>query len=135
MAGRDGTFPIDRLDRILSRLFLASSTIVSYPSPLTAPHSINLEKILKQQTIILRRPTQREVVIVLAMKFNATSFVSSLPLIARLFGIDPNESDEEKLSPTASPSSSSPTETCGLECKTDYGKSLSRNLVTCFARL
>jgi hypothetical protein len=75
------------------------------------------------------------------MIFNTTSFLASLPLIATFFGVD---SDEEKLPlfdvesaessfptafPTASPSFSSfsPTGTCHLECKTDYGKSASRH--------
>lgn len=76
------------------------------------------------------------------MIFNATLF-SSLPLIARLFGVNSDEEEvtsstfEEILSPTASPSSFSsffPTEACDLECKTDYGKISFMHLVVCVDR-
>ena len=76
------------------------------------------------------------------MIFNTTAIVASLPLIAKFFGVGSSEeifgveSDEESF-PTASPSvistssflSFSPTGTCDLECKTDYGKSASRHLL------
>ncbi len=72
------------------------------------------------------------------MIFNTTSIIASLSLVAKFFGAG---SDEEKLPlfgvdadeesfPTASPlviSSFSPTGTCDLECKTDYGKSASQH--------
>jgi hypothetical protein len=76
------------------------------------------------------------------MIFNTTAIVASLPLVAKFFGVGSGEeifgveSDEESF-PTASPSvistssflSFSPTGTCDLECKTDYGKSASRHLL------
>jgi hypothetical protein len=76
------------------------------------------------------------------MIFNTTAIVASLPLVANFFGVGSSEeifgveSDEESF-PTASPSvistssflSFSPTGTCDVECKTDYGKSASWHLL------
>ena len=67
------------------------------------------------------------------MIFNTKSIIASLSLVAKFFGAG---SDEESF-PTASPlvmsassfSSFSPTGTCDLECKTDYGKSASQHLL------